>query len=239
MLGFATIGQAPRNDILASMLGAYGTEVLQAGALDGLDGDAFHTLRPQPGEPVLVSRLANGEQVWLSKPRVGPYLQDAVDRLAAHGAQVICVLCTGAFPGLRSSAQLVFPDQLLSAVVDVLAPCGRLGVLMPDADQEDMLRSKWQRQGRELTFASVSPYRDGEPAFHTAAAALAAAGAQLIVMDCMGYTREMQAWVAASSPPPALLSNALVGSILRETVNLPVGLNEPRSAQEFDGVDGF
>lgn len=239
MLGFATIGQAPRNDILASMLGAYGPEVLQAGALDGLNGDALHSLRPQPGEQVLVSRLANGEQVWLSKPRVGPYLQIAVDRLAAQGAQVTCVLCTGAFPGLRSSAQLVFPDQLLGAVVDVLAPCGRLGVLMPDAGQEDMLRSKWQRHNRELTLASASPYRDGESAFRTAAAALAGAGARLIVMDCMGYTREMQAWVAASSAAPVVLSNALVGSILRETVNLPVRLDEPRLAQEFDGVDGF
>jgi protein AroM len=218
MLGFATIGQAPRDDILSSMLGETNPAVLQAGALDQLGNDDISNLRPREGEQVLVSRLADGSQVWLSKARVVPHLQAAVDRLVANGAQVVCVLCTGAFPALHAPVRLVFPDQLVTAVVSVLLPRGVLGVLMPDADQAEMMQAKWSANDRDLALAVASPYRHGPAAFYDAANQLNTGGANLIVMDCMGYTRDMQAWVASGCAVPVVLSNALIGSILLETV---------------------
>jgi protein AroM len=203
---------------------------VQAGALDGLSRDSIIDLRPRDGERVLVSRLADGEQVWISKERIVPRLQFAVDRLVADGAQVICVLCTGAFPGLHATVRLVFPDQLVRAIVDVLLPRGVLGVLMPDEDQAAMMREKWGAAERELTFAVASPYRHDRPAFLAAGRQLATGGAGLIVMDCMGFTRSMQHAVATSCSVPVVLSNALVGSILRETVSVTTAQPGSRAA---------
>jgi len=140
-----------------------------------------------------------------------------VDRVEVAGATVTCILCTGAFPGLTAHGRLMYPDQLLRAVVDVLLPSGTLGVLMPDVGQAEMMHAKWEKEDREILLATASPYVDGESTFATAADAVLYGRAALIVMDCMGYTREMQGWVGARSRVPVMLSNGLVGGVLRES----------------------
>lgn len=238
MLGLVTIGQAPRDDVVASMFGSSCPDIVQTGALDGLEQATIDKLRPVEGEQPLVTRLTTGEQVWLSKARVLPYLQTAVERLETDGAQLICVLCTGAFPGLHASGRLVFPDQLLRAVVDVLAPAGVLGVLMPDPGQASMMQSKWRRAGRTLALASASPYQAGEAAFASATEQLVRQGADLIVLDCMGFTRAMHDWVAAYAQVSVVLSNGLVGAVLREAAGLRVGLDQPLQVQPAHGLSG-
>ena len=217
MLGCVTIGQAPRDDIVSSMLPWATRGVVQAGALDELTMDEIRALHPTPDEHPLVSRVRSGEQVRLSKARLIPYLQAAVDRVEVAGATVTCILCTGAFPGLTAHGRLMYPDQLLRAVVDVLLPSGTLGVLMPDVGQAEMMHAKWEKEDREILLATASPYVDGESTFATAADAVLYGRAALIVMDCMGYTREMQGWVVARSRVPVMLSNGLVGGVLRES----------------------
>jgi protein AroM len=226
MLGFVTIGQAPREDIIASMLPGVSNEVIQAGALDDLAPDEIRQLQPEADEHTLVSRLRTGEQVRLSKRKLMPHLQAAIERLEDRGASVTCVLCTGAFPALAARGRLVFPDQILRAVVDVLLPAGRLGVLMPDAGQAEMMRLKWSHAERDVFLASASPYLDDEPVFSRAVRELLASEPDLIVMDCMGFTREMQRWIQVGNAVPVVLSNALVGGVLGETAGLSRALNE-------------
>ena len=217
MLGCVTIGQAPRDDIVSSMLPGTTQGVVQAGALDELTMDEIRALHPTHDEHPLVSRLRTGEQVRLSKMRLLRHLQAALNRVEGEGATVTCVLCTGAFPGLTAQGRLVFPDQLLRSVVDVLLPAGTLGVLMPDVGQAELMRSKWEKVDRELLLATASPYIDGDSDFASAADALRSGQPELIVMDCMGYTRAMQGWVGAGGNVPVMLSNGLVGGVLRES----------------------
>ncbi|MEU2682270.1 AroM family protein [Streptomyces sp. NPDC007107] len=53
------------------------------------------------GRATLLSRLADGSSVTLDADAVGAGLQSRIDQVEDAGADVVVLLCTGAFPGLR------------------------------------------------------------------------------------------------------------------------------------------
>jgi protein AroM len=221
MIALVTIGQSPRHDVVASMFNAWTPpRLLEAGALDGLTAAEISALGPGDTDHPLVTRLSDGSEVVIAKAAMLPYLQAAVDRVVETGADVVCVLCTGEFPTLTAAARLVFPDRLLFHTVEALLPSGTLGVLMPHAGQHDMMLKKWTTASRTVVTRSASPYAL-EGSFGSAAQTLVEAGAELIVMDCMGFDREMLRTVRDSVTVPVLLANGVVGALLGELTGSP------------------
>lgn len=218
-IGLVTIGQAPRHDLAVEMFpatpGGPGLEFLHAGALDDLDPAGIDALAPRDGEVPLVTRLRDGREVVVDKQRLVPHLAGAVERVVGAGAGVVVILCTGDFPGLTARVPLVFPDRVVRGTVDALLPGGVLGVLMPHPGQATMMQRKWAAEGRELRCAAASPYT-GPSELAACAAELRAAGAQLIVMDCMGYTAAMKEAVVRATGLPTIQANRLVGRIVEE-----------------------
>ena len=129
MLGLITIGQSPREDVVASMFGhVQEGAFIETGALDGLEADQISVLFPVDGEAPLVTRLRDGSEVCVAKQRLMPLMEQAVSRLEEHGCATICVLCTGEFPRLGRSALMIFPDRVVGHLVEAVLPAGRLGV---------------------------------------------------------------------------------------------------------------
>jgi protein AroM len=228
MLGLVTIGQSPREDVVASMFGS--SEQLSAvegGALDLLDRQQIAALAPGEDEHPLVTRLRDGSEVVVAKERLMPYLIDAVERVEQAGCDTICMLCTGEFPRLGDRALVIYPDRLVQHVVEALLPSGTLGVLMPHEGQRQGMLAKWTTPSRATVVAVASPY-SAAGQIADAVAGLADAGAQAIVLDCMGYDRRMLADARAAASVAVLLSNGVVGSVLRELVELSVPLVNQR-----------
>lgn len=216
MIALVTIGQSPRADVVASMFNEPEHQrLLQFGALDGFSGSDVDRLKPVGTDHPLVTRMADGDEVVVSKRAILPLLQDAVDRAVEEGAEVICVLCTGEFPTLTSRVRLLFPDRILSHTVEAVLPSGTLGVLMPHEGQREMMLRKWSSPDRRVVTAAVSPYATGA-SFGDTSRSLVDAGAELIVMDCMGFDRRMRAEVREAANVPVLLANGVVGAILGE-----------------------
>ncbi len=213
MIGLVTIGQSPRNDVVKSMFEIPPPVLIQSGALDDLAPQRIEDLRPSGSEPMLVSVLRDGSEVKLSKRSLTPHLERAILRVEQQGAQTICVLCTGRFGELKSKSRLVFPDQLISSVVEVLLPGGVLGLLIPDSRQKNQMMTKWSTPSRKVLLQTASPYADTHRIGY-AAERLQEDGAELVLMDCMGYTRTMRHDAQQLVDVPVVLSNALVGSIL-------------------------
>ncbi|MFW6074435.1 MAG: AroM family protein [Chloroflexota bacterium] len=220
-----TIGQSPRDDIVNSMFGRDpGPMLQQFGALDDLAVTEVRNLVPHNGEEVLVSTLRSGDEVILAKARLMPHVQCAVDRAVTSGASTVCILCTGNFDAINArSATLVTVDQLLLSVVDSLLPRGTLGVLCPHPAQEQGMLTKWRSEGRRVRVWSLSPYNQAERG-HRFGDDIGAADVDLMIMDCMGFDREMQDDVSSQVNCPVLLSNGVVGAVLEEllTVGSPV-----------------
>jgi protein AroM len=224
MLGLVTIGQSPRDDVVASMFGTTSpSDFVESGALDALDHEQITALAPHPGEQPLVTRLRDGSEVIIGKKQVLPLMELAVSRLETEGCDTICVLCTGEFPRLGRSALVIYPDRLVSHVVEALLPDGMLGVVMPHEGQRDGMLAKWTTATRTVVTAVASPYSASDQ-IATEVRRLVEAGAEAIVLDCMGFDRRMLAEARSATSQPVMLSNALVGGVLREVVGVSAGL---------------
>jgi len=211
-----TIGQSPRDDVLEEMGDALGgARVVQGGALDGLTPGEIRALAPSPGDAVLVSRLRDGTEVRLAERLVLPRLEQCVRSLEPE-VQLFLVLCTGDLPGFTSQRPVLFPGALLRQLAVSLHP-QQLGVLTPAAEQVAAQRSRWQEVAPRVFVEAVSPY-SGRDQLEDAAVCLAAAGVDLVVMDCIGYTRAMKAAVRSATRCPVLLAVTTLARVAAEIV---------------------
>lgn len=218
-LGTLTIGQAPRADIVPIIDRHVPPQVrrIHRGVLDGLsDAEIDRRYLAEPGEPALVTRLAGGRIVELSRSRTRDGAEAALKDLEAEGCDAILILCTGTFEGLHSErAWLVEPDHVIPPLVAGLVERRQLGILVPIASQIDSERHKWRPLGRPPIFDTVSPYGDGSDALLAAGGRLREAGAEAILLDCIGFTERHR---EALDPlgMPVILSNAVVAKAVGE-----------------------
>jgi protein AroM len=225
-LGFVTIGQSPRDDSVPEMetLLGHGTRVVQAGALDGLTRAEIDALAPRAGDEdggaaagdPLITRLRDGASVIVAKQAILGRLQRCLDRLDPE-IDAAVLLCTGVFPRFRSSHPVLEPDRILYAGAEAVFDGGRLGVLIPIEAQRGAMAARWRPIDPGVAIAVASPYAGTAPLV-AAAEALKRAGASLIAMSCMGYTRAMKALVRDVTGVPALLPTSLVARMAAELV---------------------
>lgn len=219
-LGIITVGQAPRDDI-AALFAAHapaGTEVILRGALDGLSDAEVDTLQPESGADTLYTRLRGERDVKLSKKAVITRSPAAFDKLRADGCDVLVYACTGEFPPMPGDENVLFPSRVLNGLASGLLPRGRLGLLVPLAEQGEKLASKWARPGLEVSVEALAPSA-GRSEATAAAQRLAAHKPDLVAMDCMSYTPTTKEWIKGPIGVPALLAITATGRVLREMLD--------------------
>lgn len=222
LLGTLTIGQAPRPDItpiLESCLPP-DTDCVHAGVLDGLDPRRIaQRFAVRDGQPVLVSRLLDGTHVTLDKATVRQAMQPRLDELDARGCDAVLVLCTGEFHDLKlSHAWLIEPDRLVPPAVAALAGSRQVGVIVPLAEQAVSEAGKFSVLARPPLCEVALPYGGDTDAVARAALALRDRGAEILVLDCMGFVRAHQQAARQACGLPVLLSNAVVAKLTSELI---------------------
>lgn len=220
VVGTVTIGQTPRVDLIPEMkdLLGEGVEMLEAGALDGLTLEEVQGLYPGPEDSVLVTRMADGTPVKIAKRHLLPRMQERIDGLVSRGAEIVILACTGDFPPFHCDRLSVRPQRVLYSVTAALAGELRVGVLLPDAAQIPEGSRRWAGVASAVRLEAASPYGPTGD-IGCAAARLRAWGAQLIVMDCMGYTLAMKAAVGEMTGARVVLARSLVARVIAELLS--------------------
>ncbi|HZT89719.1 MAG TPA: AroM family protein [Stellaceae bacterium] len=219
VLGTLTIGQAPRPDVTPIIDRFVPERVrrIHRGVLDRLSyGEIERRYLAEAGEAALVTRLQDGRVVDLSRERVQEGAQEAVYSLDKDGCDVILILCTGTFEGLRSGrAWLVEPDRVIPPLVAGLLGRRQLGVIVPIASQIETEREKWRPLAGAPLFDTASPYSDGPETLLATGERLRTQGAEAVLLDCIGFTERHR---AALTPlgVPVLLSNAIAAKAVAE-----------------------
>ncbi|MCW3820533.1 AroM family protein [Micromonospora sp. DR5-3] len=199
-LGLVTIGQAPRTDLIPDVEAALnGVDWVEHGALDLLDADGIARLEPRTGERTLVSRLRDGSRVRLGATSIAPALDDAIRRCVADRCRAVLVLCTGRVEHGPASVPVLHAEDLAHELMGRLVGEGRLGVLCPVPEQLTDIRQRWEgRLGRSVIAAAVDPYTAGLDEVAAAGRRVAAGGADVVFLDCIGYTSEQREVLAAT-----------------------------------------
>lgn len=214
-VGFVTIGQSPRTDILEDLRPLLGAlEILEQGALDDLSPNQLEAVAPLPDETPYVSRLRDGSQVLLSPDKIPSLLQKALDSVVGSGAEMVVVLCTGSFPTLQCPVPLLFPGRLLRGFVKgVLPPEGTLGLVVPLSEQAATAKESWNSITPHVHTASLSPYLDfaaGTEECQTLE------GSDITVMDCLGYTIRHKEMLKRLLNTPVILARTVVARAVQE-----------------------
>jgi protein AroM len=219
IVGLVTIGQSPRVDVVPEMAEVIGpgVEIREAGALDGLDRAQISALAPDPGDEILVTRLADASSVFVGKRRIVARVQEKIGQLEGAGVTLTALLCTGAFGRLAATRPLVQPQPILLGVLRAMSWPGRLGILTPSLPHVPQTEARWRADGFDPVVVPLSPYEEDDPAAVARAAdALRAARAGLVVMDCMGFRKKTRDELQAATGAPALVANLLVARVLAE-----------------------
>jgi protein AroM len=140
---------------------------------------------------------------------------DTFRKLRDDGCDVLVYACTGEFPAMEGDENVLFPSRVLNGLATGLLPRGRLGLLIPLAEQAGKLSSKWARPGLEIVAEALAPSASQAQAGE-AAERLAARRPDLVAMDCMSYTPTTKEWVKPALGVPALLAITATGRVLRE-----------------------
>jgi protein AroM len=221
-LGTLTIGQAPRADITPILDAVIGAELPRrhAGVLDGLTPDEIaRDFAPRPGEAVLITKLLDGSSVIIDRSRTEAAARGKLAMLEAEGCSTILMLCTGHFETLAcKSARLVEPDRVLPGTVAALTQDARLGIVVPLPEQIASEAGKWAALHHAPLYAAASPYGGPGPSLAEAAHDLAQRGAQILLLDCMGFVESHRQQASKAAELPVILSNSLIAKLVSELV---------------------
>ncbi len=223
LIGFATIGESPRDDVVPAILQLIGPDVraVECGCLDRLTRSEVDTLRPGSGEVGIVTLLKNGDFVLLSHSRILPRMQTCVDQLVNdEGAELVVILCGADWSAVQCDRLVVNPGRLFPATIGALAHGRKLGIIKPSAGQVEQERARYAGIGIDAVVTSASPYA-GEDRLALARAAaekLASENCDLIWMTCIGMDVEMRNVVTEVSRKPVMLAQALIARIVSELI---------------------
>jgi protein AroM len=141
------IGQSPRPDLVEELAAVLpdDTELLESGALDGVDPATIPPIWFDAENP-LSTRLADGQLILVDEPWIAPHVQAAIDRAEAAEPDVLVLLCAGAFPGLTTQRPLIRPADVLAAVLRARGTSTVL-VVVPSPRQIPASEAKWRALG--------------------------------------------------------------------------------------------
>ena len=213
-LGVLVVGQSPRTEIEAEFLRLIpdaGIELV--GCLDGYSNGDLRALAPASG-PTLFTRLPCGASITLPKAEVVRAGRAKLDGLMQSGADGVVVLCTGDFPDWRMPGVLFAADLFRGSVLS-LCPAGRLGVLAPLESQLDDAVARWSDDTCQAHAVALSP-NAGASEIKAAANSLRAFDPNLLVLDCVSYTRQTKALLCAHTDRPGALAITAVARAAAE-----------------------
>jgi protein AroM len=220
-IGFATIAESPRDDVVPAMLDLLPAhvEAVERGCLDGRTPEQIAALGPSDGEVGIVARLKNGGSTLLSHKKILPIMQQMVDQLVNdEGAELIVILCGADWTAVKSERLIVNPGRVFPGVVSSLAFGRKLGIIKPSAGQVEQERARYAALGIDATVTAASPYAGEERLTLAADAAtqIRDAGCDLVWMTCIGMDVAMRDVVAEITGKPTMLAQALLARVVAE-----------------------
>ena len=208
-IGAVTIGQAPRTDVTSDIMHIFDgrVELSQRGGLDGLTVEQIAGFKPERDDYVLVSRLTDGTSVTFAERYILPRLQECINELEAEGARLIMFFCTGDFPeSLTSNVPLVYPCHILNKVVPLLTKKSSIVTVTPSPLQVGQCEKKWSNFVDHVKAVPAREIKDMD--------------ADLVVLDCIGFTQEMKDMFAKETGKLVVLPRTLLARVISELTDV-------------------
>lgn len=208
-----TMGQTPRPDVMHELRTILGDlPYSEFGVLDGVPLKVVEEMTPCADEPSFFTRLRDGRHVILEAEGVARRTAALVEHVDGLGYDLLILAMTGIRARLSTRTPLIHGQYAVEAWVSALtAGNSRIGIIIPLAGQGTLLAEAGYGTMLQSSHATTS----GSHAAHLLDAIGRVSGADLIIMNSIGYTEEMAEQVAEASGKPVVTACRIIGSTAR------------------------
>ncbi len=169
------------------------------------------------GEKGLLTLLSNNQLVMVSRQKIERDVRSAIAMLDRQHYDVILLLSSEQLTGFTTP-----PRDPPRAAADHPAAGGidrrwaPVGVIVPVEEIMPMQRQKWLSLEKSPYYALANPFTGSDSELLTAGKTLLEQGADVLVLDCLGYYQHHRDVLQKALDVPVLLSNVLVSRLAAE-----------------------
>lgn len=179
--------------------------------------DVLTDYKVDPGETPLPTRLCDGSIAMVSREKVERDLQSVIEVMDNQGYDVILLMSTADIRGLNArNAILIEPQRIIPPLVASIVDGHQVGVIVPIPELIEPQQRKWSVLEKTPFYTLAHPYEATEYQLVSAGKELIEQGADVLMLDCLGFHQWHRDLLQKSLDVPVLLSNVLVARLASE-----------------------
>lgn len=172
---------------------------------------------PDPGDEVMLTLLNDNRGAEVSRNKVEKALQGLIEVLDNQGYDVILLMSTYRFNYLKArNAMLLEPERIIPPLVASIVDGHQVGVVIPVPELLSVQAQKWQTLEKPPFYALANPVFGTDEQLIEAGRELIGRGADVLVLDCLGFYQKHRDLLQKALDVPVLLSNVLVARLAAE-----------------------
>ncbi|EKG2052054.1 AroM family protein [Salmonella enterica] len=218
-LAILTIGVVPMSEVLPLLTEyideQHITHHSQLGKMSREDVMADYAV--EPGDDPLLTLLNDNQIAHVSRQKVERDLQSVVEVLDNQGYDVIILMSTAAIKSMAArNSILLEPLRIIPPLVASIVDGHQVGVIVPVAELLAAQEKKWQVLQMPPVYSLANPVHGSEQQLIDAGQALLDQGADVIMLDCLGFHQRHRDILQQALDVPVLLSNVLIARLASE-----------------------
>ncbi|APV85057.1 AroM family protein [Salmonella enterica] len=218
-LAILTIGVVPMSEVLPLLTEYIDEQHITHHSLLGKMSreDVMADYAVEPGDDPLLTLLNDNQIAHVSRQKVERDLQSVVEVLDKQGYDVIILMSTAAIKSMAArNSILLEPLRIIPPLVASIVDGHQVGVIVPVAELLAAQEKKWQVLQMPPVYSLANPVHGSEQQLIDAGQALLDQGADVIMLDCLGFHQRHRDILQQALDVPVLLSNVLIARLASE-----------------------
>ncbi|EBW4972931.1 AroM family protein [Salmonella enterica subsp. enterica] len=218
-LAILTIGVVPMSEVLPLLTEYIDEQHITHHSLLGKMSreDVMADYAVEPGDDPLLTLLNDDQIAHVSRQKVERDLQSVVEVLDNQGYDVIILMSTAAIKSMAArNSILLEPLRIIPPLVASIVDGHQVGVIVPVAELLAAQEKKWQVLQMPPVYSLANPVHGSEQQLIDAGQALLDQGADVIMLDCLGFHQRHRDILQQALDVPVLLSNVLIARLASE-----------------------
>ncbi|MEL4015642.1 AroM family protein [Dryocola clanedunensis] len=218
-LAILTIGVVPVSEILPLLTEHISAEQIKHVTLLGnmTREEVMADYGAEAGEDELHALLADQTIINISKPKIELALQGILTILDKQDYDVILLMSSERFSGLSvNNSMLLEPERIIPPLINSIVDGHQVGIILPIPELLASQHKKWRLLAKSPLFSLANPVHGTEDDLILAGNKLLAGGADVLVLDCLGYHQKHRDLLQKALDVPVILSNVLLARLASE-----------------------
>ncbi|EAM5473044.1 AroM family protein [Salmonella enterica] len=218
-LAILTIGVVPMSEVLPLLTEYIDEQHITHHSLLGKMSreDVMADYAVEPGDDPLLTLLNDNQIAHVSRQKVERDLQSVVEVLDNQGYDVIILMSTAAIKSMAARNSILLESlRIIPPLVASIVDGHQVGVIVPVAELLAAQEKKWQVLQMPPVYSLANPVHGSEQQLIDAGQALLDQGADVIMLDCLGFHQRHRDILQQALDVPVLLSNVLIARLASE-----------------------